>query len=346
MPSTPKQQRPTLSEFRYKSAAAAITFATAGMVAFLASAQEASDRSTESADADVAVEEVETVPQLSGDSAFERFRWYGEEIFYSVEVLGSQAARCALSAGYPTDVESVGVTIPVQGLCASTGIFAAIYEFSYGGFAYLDPATMLPVYGEKTLNDKGDTRVYQVRFNRDTFVGDVTKIDDNGSTRDWERYIPSDVHDAISWIYELRTQDLSIGNEYIVYIFDGWKLRQLTMRISDHRDFYTPLGHIRSAEVVMYAGVLNSDHPLPWAADTTVLPPVYTVRDAVEEVGRAYVSLDANRVPVGIEVETAVGYMRLLLDEYVPPSEDFTPDPSLDPTPDNYRELQPPPPAP
>lgn len=254
---------------------------------------------------------------LPQDTWAERFRWAGEELHYSIEMLGSEAARCAIAIGQPFEHEELGPVVPLDGLAVSVGFFANVYPMHDTALTYVDPTDGLPFNSTKVIDERGNVRTYEVSYGHETFVSRITRIAE--SSRTMARYIPSDTHDAISWMIDIRSRDMGVGNEYVYHVFDGWKLSRLTARVQDHTEVYTELGIIEVAEVLFTREVLGSFHPLPYV-DSLVLPPVYSLTDGPEDLGVGWFSLDDRRIPVGVDIETPIGHVRMLIDRHVPPT--------------------------
>lgn len=255
--------------------------------------------------------------ELPQDTAEERFEWYGEELYYSIEMLDSEAARCAIAVGYPTEHEDHGLVVPLEGLALSVGFFANVYPMEDTAVTYIG-RDGLPVHSTKVIDERNRERSYAVRYRHDTFVSEIARTEGE-STRRTGRFVPSDTHDAISWMLDLRSRDLSVGQEYVYHVFDGWKLSRLTARITSHTEVYTELGILEAAEITFTREVLASHHPLPYADDTTLLPPAYVVTDGPSELGVGWFSLDDRRIPIGVDLETPIGHLRMVIDRHVPP---------------------------
>lgn len=249
------------------------------------------------------------------------FPWAGEEVYYSISILGGEAARAALTSGAPTTDDNLGRVIPIHGVAASVGLAAAFARFKYEGLTYFNAATLQPVWGEKLLEDRGRSRTYETYYDRENFTAEVTRFEDNRSS-DWTTVVPGEVGDAFSWIYRLRAERLEVGDEYVYYIFDGWKLRRLRVRVAAHVDRPLRSGsdeEVRAAELTVIAEELRSFHALPWAAEDLRLPPVYTIRKR-SELATAYMTFDERRIPLGMTISTPIGTMRVSMDRYIPPS--------------------------
>lgn len=278
-------------------------------------------------------------PALLTEGAFERFRWYGEELIYSVQILGSEGARAGLAAGFPEEVDGVMVT-PLHGLVQSVGLLAGVFSIDDTADTWIEPATGLPVRAVKELNERGQFRSYDVSYHQHLHRADVERVRDGRPGR-FFRFVPSDLYDALSWIYDLRSRDFAVGNQYVYHIYDGWKLSRLTIRVVRHRIVITGMGNIQAAEVEFVREVLGSNQAIPWVATTVALPPVYLVNEAARRVGVGWISLDERRLPLGVAIDTPIGSIRILLDDHTPPDPRYRPDPRLA-QPDPDRIARPP----
>lgn len=248
----------------------------------------------------------------------QRFDWSNEGFVYTIEILGAEAARTSMNVGAVIEHEEYGRVIPVDGITVSVGFFGTVYPMRDTALTYVDVETGLPVWTSKTLDERNEVRTYDVAFHHDDFQAHVRRTREEG-TRTYMRYGPSDLHDAMSWWIDLRSKDLSVGQEYVYHVYDGWKLSRLTCRVRRHHDVYTPMGFIESAEFSLTREVLASFPALPYA-DGIPLPPVYEVTDGPMELGNMWISLDDRRLPVGAEIDAPIGYLRMLLERHEPPS--------------------------
>lgn len=247
-----------------------------------------------------------SLPPLATETAAQRFAWSGEQLFYAIEFLGNKAIKAGLSVGAPTEVEKFGTVIPIQGLAASVGLLGAVYPIRDSALTYLDPVTGLPVWSEKVLAENNVERSYRVDYDGARHRASVLRNRD-GESRQFKRAVPSDIHDAFSWFMDLRSQDLSVGERYTYFVFDGWKLSRLTAVVVRNGTSYCALGELPSAEVELTREVLASEPMLPYTVRGVNLPPVYLEEEPIKKVGRAWFGLDSRRLPIAIEVVTSLG---------------------------------------
>ena len=264
---------------------------------------------------------VDTVESLLAAPLPSMSRWAGEELHYSVNMMGGEAARGAITVGRATVDENLGEVVPVEGLIQSVGLLSAMVRFRYGGFTWMDAEFGLPLWGDKLLEDGGRTRSYQTAYGLDDYRVDVTRLE-NERSRTWSRLTPSRVDDAFSWIFRLRSAPLEVGDVYSFYIFDGWLMRRLHARVVSHverPEDVTGRKNVMAAELVLVADAMDENASLPWLAGDASLSPVFTTH-RVDDVGTMWISLDDRRLPVALEVRTPIGFMRINLSRHVPPS--------------------------
>lgn len=250
-------------------------------------------------------------------------QWAGEEVHYSISMMGGEAARAALHVGEVTDDEELGRVVPVQGLVSSVGFLSALVKFKYAGLTYVDVDTGYPAWSEKLLEDGGRTRTYTTYYARDQYRADVVR-NENSKDSPRTKMIPRHSDDIFTWLFRLRALDLQVGDIYVAYIFDGWLVRRLTLRVISHADRPVRAGAretIRAAEIAIQTESLEPVAPLPWAGKSMFLPPVYRVSKR-EQVASMWFSLDDRRIPLNISLQTPVGFVRMDLTKYVAPSSD------------------------
>jgi hypothetical protein len=254
---------------------------------------------------------------LPTDTWAERFNSDGHEFYYSIRILGAEAGRAAFTIGGPVETE-YGPVVPLQGLAVSVGFFAAVYPFENTALTYVRPDTGLPAWTEKVIDERDAHRVYTVTFDQESFHAAVER-DRDGRLSEYSRFGPTDLHDALSWIIDIRTRALEQGDVYIYHVYDGWKLSRLTCRVVERKRMYTEFGMLPVAEMRFTREVLTSMPALPWADDTTSLPPVYLLTDGPTDVGVGWITTDEDRLLVGVQITAPIGSMEMRLDRYVIP---------------------------
>lgn len=280
----------------------------------------ANDQSSTKSSASSAAETQEERHPFLVASTFDPRQWAGEELHYSIAMMGGEAARALLTIGHPAHDENLGEVVAVQGIAQSVGLLSALVRFKYAGLSYLNAETGVPVWGEKLLEDGGRSRTYTTYYDRERYTGEVSRLEDGRTTRS-EKLIPRYTDEAFSWILRMRSAELAVGDEYTFYIFDGWTTRRLRLRVLAHVDRYEDVAQrkvVRAAEIEIISDSLNEHSALPWAEGDADLAPVFTVR-RTDEMGVAWVSLDERRIPLGVELRTPIGFMRLTLTRHVPP---------------------------
>jgi YD repeat-containing protein len=250
--------------------------------------------------------------RLPTETWAERFDSADHQFFYALRILGAEAGRAAMSIGTPYVHETWGEVLPVEGLAVSVGFFAAVYPFENTALTLVRPTTGLPVWTRKVIDERDANRVYEVAYDQAGFRSEVIRERDGRSTT-YSRRGASDMHDALSWIVDLRTRDFSVGQTYVYFIYDGWKVSRLTCRVAQHRRLFTAIGMRDVAEFRFTREVLASYAALPWAATATQLPPAYLLTDGPTDVGVGWFSVDDDRIPIGVSITGPIGSMEIRL---------------------------------
>lgn len=248
----------------------------------------------------------------------ERFDSAGHEFYYSIRILGAEAGRAAFTIGGPVEIDGIGAVVPLQGMAVSVGFFAAVYPFENTALTYVNPENGLPFFSSKTIDESDALRRYEVTYNQEDFSSTVVRTRDERQS-EFVRLGPSDLHDALSWIIDLRTRDFSTGSRYVYHVYDGWKLSRLTLEVVGQRRLYTDVGPYDAAEFRIWREVMTATRPLPWADDTSDLPPVYMVTDGPTDVGLGWFSNDDLRLPLAISITAPIGSLEMRLDRMVVP---------------------------
>lgn len=243
------------------------------------------------------------------------FRWKGEELYYSVEVGGADAARASLRAGQPKKAQ--GVTyIPLSAKAVTQGFFAKSYPVDDNGDTFIDPKTLLPLKADKTIREDGKERTYKVRYERGAFTADVDRTDGKKKVPGFKRSIPADTHDAVSWLYDLRTRPLQNGDTYTYTIFDGWKISRLHVKVVGRDKAWTPLQTWDSVKIDIERELLTSR----WnGSPKKRLAPTLVRQKAPYYFGTVYLSDDAQRIPVRVFLASSKGDSEIKLIKYVAP---------------------------
>lgn len=280
-----------------------------------------------SASAEEAAAELDASPEVETravelrdePSAAARFRWYNERLVYNLEIFNARVARAAIQVGPRAQVAEHGLVVPIQSAATSHGMLDAVYAIRNEAITYLDPETLMPLWSEKILDEKGERREYQVTYVGDEYRARTRRIR-RGAEHWFRRFVPSDTHDAFSWVFDLRSRDLRVGDRYYYYIYDGWKLSRLIAHVTEHEPYITEEDSWDAARISITREVLSSHAYLPWAEPVAALPPVYTIEEGPYEVGVGWISLDDARIPLGLEIAVgALGRLRLTIEQYHPP---------------------------
>jgi hypothetical protein len=246
------------------------------------------------------------------------FRFEGEELYYGVEISGSDAARASIRVGKRQKVR--GVTyVPVAAKAITHGFFAKSYPVDNKADTFINVNTLQPIKSDKVIREKGESRVYKVRYDPGAYSVRVDKEMKKGkraSKKTYERPVPATIHDGLSWMYELRMEPLKKGDVYTYYIYDGWKLSRLKVTVMGKKSkVWTPLKSFDTIKVDIERTILNASWPKGSRSKSN---PRLTSRAKPYYFSTIFLSDDEARVPVRIFVTSKTADSELKLVKYVP----------------------------
>jgi hypothetical protein len=252
------------------------------------------------------------------------FPFEGEQLFYSVEVSGADAARASLQVGKKKTKK--GVTyVPIAGRAISHGFFAKSYPLDNKADTYIDLSTGQPFKADKIIKENGSFRRYNVRFNPDGYSASVDKeLRNKGEKktkkRQFLRAVPGAIHDGLSWIYALRGEKLAKGDKYTYYIYDGWKLSKLVVTVVGKETAWTPLKEYKTIKVDIERTILNSRWKGKKGTKGNRGAPKLSNREKPYYFSSIYFSDDALHIPVKVFVTSQKADSELKLVKYVAPT--------------------------
>jgi len=253
------------------------------------------------------------------DAPINRYR--GEELFYSVELFGQELARGAMIVSDLEVGEDGREQISIFGMALTEGFAEMVYPMHDEGSTQVDPQTGLPFHTHKTMDERGRYREYTVDFEQDSYEGNVIRVREDVVSR-YMRSVPGTTHDAMSWLYAIRSQELTPGTTAIYYVFDGWKLSRVTATVRSGRDNVLVGDEYVSCRVIsLYREVMASMRPLPFIQESANLPPTMWVQEtrSGEQMGDLWISDDDRRLPVQIEFQNELITATARLDRFTPP---------------------------
>jgi hypothetical protein len=247
------------------------------------------------------------------------FRWEGEELYYSVEISGTDAARASVRIGQRKTAR--GVTfVPVASDAVSHGFFAKSYPVNNRADTFVDVRTFQPIKADKVIRENGSERTYRVRYKPGDFTARVEKeMKEKGKKgkRNYERAVPASIHDGLSWMFDLRARPLKDGDVYTYYIYDGWKLSRLKAKVVGREKAWTPLKEYNAIKIDVEREILRSR----WSKKTKKGrgAPKMSRREKPYYFSTIHLSDDENHVPVKIFVTSSKADSELKLVEYKAP---------------------------
>lgn len=250
------------------------------------------------------------------DEELAAFPWVSEELYYSVRINGAEAMRAGVRAGTIRRREGRAY-VPINGMARSRGFFHAVYPLDDRINTFLDAHSFRPLHSEKVFNENGRLRTYVVDYLHQNFEAQVERIREDRSTR-FNSPIPGSTHDMLTWMYELRREgQISMGDEFSYYIYDGWLLSRLDLVVVGREDLLTPMGWFRTWKLsfsreIMVANRTSTDE------EDSASPPDVSLQEAARHTGHLWLSRDENLLPVRFTIDTMLGAGEAVLIRYQP----------------------------
>jgi len=239
------------------------------------------------------------------------FPWSGEQFVYSLRVNEAEALRASVKAG---EVRRNGdqFYVPLALNVRSVDFFDNVYPVDDSGDTYMNPETMRPYRSEKHFQEAGKSRTYKVEFLRSKYAAQVEKTKKNREQK-FKRAVPATTHDMMTWLYDLRQREFSVGKTFRYYVYDGWKLSHVYMTIVGREDLYTPAGWFKTWKFEFERKVLSSKHNRHGGKPVA---PILEVKEPSEHAGHFWLSRDENRLPLRVTIPTSFGAGEAVLVKY------------------------------
>lgn len=233
------------------------------------------------------------------------FAWENEEAYYKVKINGSEAIHAVMRVGELNRLKNSNKQpyVAIAASAQSVGLFKAVLEVEDRANTFIDPSSMLPLRAEKRFKERlfgGDLkeRTYKVDYKPDHYQAKVNKKSNQHKTRNYIRHVPDDTHDGLSWFFALRNKpDFTLDEKISYYVYDGWKLSRLDLKVVKEEDVLTPVGWFKTWKLDVTREVLNSSAIFK---DGKAIDPKLSVHTPAKELGSVWLSRDAQRVPVKI----------------------------------------------
>ena len=247
-----------------------------------------------------------------------RFRWAGEQFYFSIRLNGAEAMRASVRAG---DIRRNGESsyVPVSGNAQSVGFFQNVYPMNDKADSYIDPVLLLPHRSEKLFREAGKSRTYEVDYKHGDFHARVVKAKKDREYK-FNYAIPGKTYDMLSWVYDLRTKNVDLGEKYIYYVYDGWKLSRVHLKVVGKEDVYTPMGWFKTWKLEFRREIVRTRKRRN--KEGKPKSPHIRTHEPKEHSGHFYLSRDENLLPVKLTMKTSFGMVDALLLKYKPADED------------------------
>lgn len=247
-------------------------------------------------------------------TAQSRFRWAGEAFYYSIRLNGAEAMRASVRAGDVRNTPKQSY-IPVSAKAESVGFFRSVYPMNDRADVYINPYNLLPHRSEKLFREAGKSRTYQVDYTHNRYKARVEKTKKEREYR-FSFAIPPKTFDMLSWVYDLRTQEMGAGKKFVYYIYDGWKLSRVHLEVVGKEDVYTPMGWFKTWKLKFRREVVRTQKKSDKNGNPVM--PHIRIHEPNEHNGHFYLSRDENLLPVKLTMKTSFGMSEALLLKYTP----------------------------
>lgn len=244
------------------------------------------------------------------------FPWENEELNYKIKIQGSEAVHARIRVGEVRSMKGKPY-VALSAIAKSVGLFHSIYPMDDRANTFIDPDTLHPHRSEKLFREAGKVRSYNVDYEHGRFRAAVKKLSEIGGEkkeRKYSRAIPGKTHTALSWIFELRKADaFTVGQELTYYVYDGWKLSRLDLKVAAEESVYTPMGWHKAWKLDFSRAILSSRHNRKGKRH---LEPKLKERKAPEPTGSIWIGNDDRRLPIKIAMTSLYGVGEVLLVSY------------------------------
>mgnify|MGYP000070663412 CR=1 FL=1 len=264
----------------------------------------------------------EATPAKKLAQAQANFDWEGEELYYKINVNGSEAAHAAVRVG-DVRLAKERPYVALSAKAKSVGLFHTIYPMDDRANTFIDPLSFQPIRSEKVFREAGRGRTYKVDYLPHKFTSNILKIyhkdekNPEDRERKYSRALPNTTHDAFTWFLEIRTIDkFTPGDKLSYYIFDGWKLSRVDLEVIGEERVLTPMGWYNAIRFDFEREILSTKRKL---VDRKPVSPDLTVVKPGKPTGSLWLSADSRRLPLKIEMGSTYGKGEVMLAKYVPP---------------------------
>lgn len=232
------------------------------------------------------------------------YPWQNEQAFFKVKVNGAEAVHAVLRVG---DVRMANNKpyLPISANAQSVGAFKSIVDVQDRANTFINPMTHRPIRSEKRFKERALTqpvkeRIYKVDYKAGQYKAQVKKTIVPKKERTFTKSIPGNTHDAISWLFDLRTiKTFTPGQKINYYIYDGWKLSRLELEVKGKEKILTELGWRKSWKFGVKREILLARSVVK---NRKRVEPALSVRKAAVDVGHLWLTDDAQRLPAKLSM--------------------------------------------
>ena len=183
-----------------------------------------------------------TVPKL-GAAPFQP----GERLLYDVKMLGAHAGQALLAAGAPTKYAGREVQ-PVVGFIRSGEFLNKFYPVENRLVVLLDAETYRPMKSDFYIDENGKKLTYRTTYHEGKRL--VRSIrHKGGKTLKRNFTTAAALYEPLGSVYAARRMDLTPGEKYSYYLWDGRKERHVEISVIGVERVWTQMGWIEATRI-------------------------------------------------------------------------------------------------
>jgi hypothetical protein len=212
----------------------------------------------------------------------------GEKLTFSIGWEFISAGTAVLSVGEIRIIKN-RPCYQFSAVTSSNSFFSTMYKVRDTLYSYTDVEGLYPLQYSKAANEGNYQRHFTVDFDHENLQAHINDIDSGQTTIS----IPMFVQDIISSFYFMRTQDVKVGQNYTISVFDNGKAKNVKIEVVKKETVEVEAGEFNCIVVKTPIGPFKNKSDLfIWLTD------------------------DRRKMPVLMKSKIAIGSVRAELETY------------------------------
>lgn len=221
-----------------------------------------------------------------------------ERLHFNVMMFGQLAGETILAVGKEEIREGQRV-LPLAGFLRGSPFLNKFYPINNSLHVWLDTKTYRPQRSEFSVDENLKKMSYTTRYKQDSRQITSLRVKKSKKMRRKHKVV-SDVYEPLGCIYAIRAMDLSVGDEFNYYLFDGRKERLVTVKVLGEEDVSVPAGLYRAQKISISTKITGG---FVTKAMLKMAP----------RRGTIWIANDEHRTPLKMIAETKLGPAEALL---------------------------------